>query len=62
MHQIQNSGNPQMAFQNLISQNPNVQNILNLTQSHNVSLETIAKIMAQQKGYDINALIRELQN
>lgn len=51
-----------MAFQNLISQNPNVQNILNLAQSRNVSLETVAKIMAQQKGYDINALIQELQN
>lgn len=57
MRQIQNAPN---AEQLLLNQFPGLQNVLNLARTRNVSLEQIARIMAQQKGRNIDDIIQEL--
>lgn len=59
MQQVKGTPNVQ---QFLLQQYPALQNVMNLSQNKGVSLEQIARIMAQQKGVDINSLINELQN
>lgn len=60
MHQMQSMPNSSAALQNLVAQNPMLQNVLKLSRTKNVSLQQIAQMMAQQKGVDINQLIKEL--
>lgn len=62
MYQVKNSQNPQMILQNIIMQNPNMQNVLNLMRLNNASPQQIAQLLAQQKGVDLNNLIMELQS
>ena len=62
MRMVQTSQNPQMALQNLISQNPDMRNIINMIQNRGLNLQQVAQMMATQKGVDLNQLIRELQN
>ena len=62
MYQIKNSQNPQMMLQNIIMQNPNMQGILSLMRANNASPQQIAQLLAQQKGIDLNSLIKELQS
>ena len=61
MQQYRFLSNPN-ALQELAKQNPNVKNILTLSQKHGVSLQQIAQIMAQQKGYNLNDIINKLQS
>lgn len=61
MAQMRNVQNPQMAFQNLLRQNPNLNNIFNTVQMSNLSPQQFAQMLAQQKGIDLNSLIQELQ-
>ena len=61
MAQMRNVHNPQMAFQNLLRQNPNLNNIFNTVQMSNLSPQQFAQMLAQQKGIDLNSLIQELQ-
>lgn len=62
MYQVKNSKNPQMILQNIIMQNPSMQNVLNLMRLNNASPQQIAQLLAQQKGVDLNNLIMELQS
>lgn len=62
MYQVKNSQNPQMMLQNIIMQNPNMQNVLNLMRMNNANPQQIAQLLAQQKGIDLNSLIMELQS
>jgi hypothetical protein len=62
MYQVKNSQNPQMILQNIIMQNPSMQNVLNLMRLNNASPQQIAQLLAQQKGVDLNNLIMELQS
>ena len=59
MHQMQNMPNMQQA---LLQQHPELQGVLNLAQNKGISLEQIARMMAQQKGQDINQIVNELLN
>lgn len=56
------AANPQLALKNLMTQRPEIQTILNLSQKNGASLQQIAQIMAQQKGIDLNNLINQLNN
>ena len=62
LHQVQNSGNSQQALQQLLMQNPNVSNIWSLLKSNGGSLESVARIIAQQRGFNLNEVIQELQS
>lgn len=61
MQQMRTFGNQQAMMEALLQQRPEVQAIMNI-QSKGASLQQIAQIMAQQKGIDLNNLIRELQS
>ncbi len=61
MSQIRNNQNPQVAFQNMLRQNPNLNNIFTTIQMSNLSPQQFAQMLAQQKGIDLNSLIKELQ-
>ena len=43
-------------------QNPTVQNILNIVRASGMTPQQYAQMLAQQKGVDLNDLIRQLQN
>ena len=62
MRQIQNSQNPQAALQNMLMQNPNIAQISQLLKFNGGSLQQVAQYIANQRGIDLNVLIRELQN
>ena len=61
MRQFKANPNAQAAQQNLLNQYPQLQAYINLAQKHNVNLQQIAQIMAQQKGVNLDTLMRELQ-
>lgn len=48
-------------FQNVLKQNPDARQILDMVRSNNVSLEQLARLMANKRGIDINALIQEIR-
>ena len=58
MGQVRSMTNPQ-AF---ISQNPTLRNIMSMAQSRGMSLEQFARVLAQQKGVDINNLFHQLKS
>ena len=62
MRQIQNAPDQQQALQNMLMQNPNVAQISQLLKFNGGSLQQVAQYMANQRGIDLNALIRELQS
>ena len=61
MNSIQFASNPQLALQQLMNQNPIIQNIMKLNKN-GTSLQSIAQTMAQQKGIDLNSVIQQLQS
>lgn len=62
MNQIQASKNPQLALQNMLMQNPNLNLINNLLHLNNGNLQQTAQFIAQQRNIDLNSLIQELQS
>lgn len=60
MNQVKSAANPQQALQSLVAKNPQLQTFMNLAHNNGVSLEQVARMLAQQKGVDINTLINEL--
>lgn len=62
MNQIQSSKNPQLALQNMLMQNPNLNLINNLLHLNNGNLQQTAQFIAQQRNIDLNSLIQELQS
>lgn len=60
MNRFKNASNPETELQSMMESNPNIQAVLNLAKGRGVSLEQIARIMAQQKGIDINNLLSQL--
>ena len=61
MRQIQNSANPQNALENMLMQNPSLQQISQMLKANNGNLQQVAQLIATQRGYDLNAIIAELQ-
>ena len=59
MQAIKTAENPQLALANILNNNPNSAYISQMLRNGN-SLEGIARMMAQQKGVDINEVIRQL--
>ena len=59
MQQMKNSQNPQALLAQALESNPNTAAIANMLKGGN-NLEGIAKMIAQNKGYDINEVIRQL--
>jgi len=59
MHMVQNSNNPQAMLAQLLQNNPNTGMLANMLKS-NGDLESLARQMAQMKGYDINQIINGL--
>lgn len=55
------SANPQMALQNIVNQNPNLQNILNLANSNGANLQQVFYNMAKQKGVNPEDVINALR-
>lgn len=57
-------GNPNSMsiLNNLIQQNPDLQQIVPLLRMSNGDVKGLAQFMANQKGVDLNALINALQN
>ena len=62
MRQIQNAPNQQAALQNMLMQNPNIAQISQLLKFNGGSLRQVAQYMANQRGIDLSALVRELQS
>ena len=60
MNRFKSVSNPETELQNMVAADPRIQSVLNLAKGRGVSLEQIARIMAQQKGIDINTLIANL--
>lgn len=56
---IMHSGNSQQLLINMIAQNPQARQALQMVRSGG-DLKTIAENMAQQRGIDLNALVKEL--
>lgn len=59
MQAIKTAENPQLALANMLNNNPNTAYISQMLRSGN-NLEGIARALAQQKGIDINDVIRQL--
>lgn len=59
---VKNSNNPSVMLQNIISQNPQMQQVVNLAQSKNLNYQQIFRELARQKGIDPDKFIQELQN
>lgn len=62
MRQIQNSQNPQAALQNMLMQNSNLGQIAQLLKFNGGSLQQVAQYIANQRGIDLNVLVKELQS
>lgn len=61
MRQIQISSNPQLALQQILSNNPNAKMLADLIRLSNGNLQQTAQYIAKQKGVNLNNLIQELQ-
>ena len=59
MQAVKTAENPQLALANMLNNNPNTAYISQMLRNGN-NLEGIARMMAQQKGVDINDVIRQL--
>lgn len=57
MQQFSYMQNPQVAMMNIIQQNPQLRGLL----AGGTNLETLARQMAQAKGFDINQILTQLQ-
>lgn len=62
MSMVQMSANPQIALQNIVNQNPNLQNILNLANSNGANLQQVFYNMAKQKGVNPEDVINALRS
>ena len=62
MHMVQASPNPNAALQNLIAQNPGMQNIINLVNSKGMSMEQVFYALARQRGVDPQTVLNELNS
>lgn len=60
MAQVKNAQDPQAMLAQLLQNNPNTAAISSMLKGGG-SLESIARQMAQQRGVDINQLIKQLQ-
>ena len=59
MQAVKTAENPQLALANMLNNNPNTAYISQMLRNGN-NLEGIARMIAQQKGVDINDVIRQL--
>lgn len=59
MHLVQTSTNPQIALQEMIAKNSGLIDLIRLSKGN---LKQAAEYIAKQKGYDLNALLQDLQS
>ena len=57
MQTVQTAQNPQLMLQQMMTQNPQLQNVATMLQNSGSSPEQFARALAQQKGININNLI-----
>ena len=62
MSQLKLSANPSMLIQSVLAQNPQLIEIVKMAQGNEASLQQVAQMMAQQRGYDLNSIIQDLQS
>lgn len=61
MNLIRNAGNPQQMLQSVAQNNPQMQQVLSLVQSSNMTPKDLFYKMAQQRGIDPNQIINMLK-
>lgn len=62
MQTIQLGNNPEMLFNNLAKNNPQVQELLNKKQQNNMSWKDLTIEIAKQNNVDIQPILNGLQN
>ena len=62
MRQMRGDPNSAAILNNLIQQDPNLQQIVPLLRMSNGDVKGLAQFIANQKGVDLNALINALQS
>lgn len=60
MNTIKNSGNPQMMLQQMITQNPQIQQIMNYINANDGNAKDAFYKMANEKGVNPQEIIKEL--
>lgn len=62
MRQIQALSNPQVAFNQMLMNNPQIGNILQFIKQNGGNSQVAAQNLAKQMGIDLKELIKELQS
>ena len=62
MQQMRMAQNPQLFLQQMMTQNPNLQKVVNMIKMSGSTPQQFAQMLAQQQGIDLNALIQQLQS
>lgn len=61
MDMLKNSQNPQMMLQNIVNQNPNMQQVMNLVKQSGGDAKSAFYNLAKQKGIDPNQILSMLK-
>lgn len=61
MDMLKNSQNPQMMLQNIVNQNPNMQQVMNLVRQSGGDAKSAFYSLAKQKGIDPNQILNMLK-
>ncbi len=61
INQIRNSPNPNAAMQNVLSSNPQYQNVINYINQNGGDAKTAFYNLAAQKGVDPNTILKQLR-
>lgn len=62
MNQIKMAQNPQLALNQILMNNPNINSIIGLIKNNGGNLQTAFYNLAKQKGIDPQVILNELQN
>lgn len=62
MRQLQALSNPQMAFNQMLTSNPQLANVINLVKQSGQSPQAFFYALAQQKGVNPEEFLKELQS
>lgn len=61
MNMFKGAGNPQQLLNNMLSQNPQMQNVMQLVNNSGKNPKDLFYELAKQKGVDPNEILRQLQ-
>lgn len=62
MNQIKMAQNPQLALNQILMNNPNINSIMELVKNNGGNLQTAFYSLAKQKGIDPQVVLNELRN